>query len=288
MATTPPSTQRPRPVTPLGILAESLADISRRIEEVDGADQAIRDDLQEACALAAGLDPYLSRCTTPESSALRALADRTQAEDWAQHLGADGSAPVEQEMLSGHVEGQLLEMLVHATKARRVLDVGMFSGYSALAMAEALPDDGVVVACEIDAYVAEFAQSCFDASPAGAKIDVRVGPATDTLTELAEADTTFDLVFIDADKGGYTAYLELVVGGGLLAPGGLVCVDNTLMQGQPWISASERRRANGDRDRPISTRRSSADPRIEPRCIIPIRDGLTVIRRVDITAYTHP
>ena len=109
-------------------------------------------------------------------------------------------------MLSGHVEGQVLAMLVHVSRARRVLEIGMFTGYSALAMAEALPADGRVVACEVDADVARFARGCFEGSPGGHKIDIRVGPAQDTLRGLA--GERFDLIFIDADKAGYLEYLE--------------------------------------------------------------------------------
>ncbi len=151
----------PRPITPQTILASRLDQLARQLEAAEGVDPALKSGLHEACELARGLDPYLSRWTTPESAALRQLARRTEAEDWRRHTGDGAAAPLEQEMLSGHVEGQVLKMLVHATRARRVLEIGMFTGYSALAMAEALPADGQVIACEIDAGVAAFAQQCF-------------------------------------------------------------------------------------------------------------------------------
>jgi caffeoyl-CoA O-methyltransferase len=211
----------------------------------------------------------VERWSTPASPALEALAKRTAAHEWA--------APLEQEMLSGHVEGRVLAMLVHVSRARRVLEIGMFTGYSALAMAEALPADGRVVACEVDVEVAEFAQRCFRTSDCGDRIDVHVGPAADTLAELAAAGEVFDLVFIDADKGGYLAYVAAVLDNGLLAAHGLICVDNTLMQGLPWTS-----------DEPTANAVAIAafneavadDPRVE-QVIIPLRDGLTLIRRVD-------
>ena len=133
-------------------------------------------ELRDACELARGLDPYLSRWTTPESPTLRRLAQRTQAEDWTRHSAGGLPAPLEQEMLSGHVEGQTLKMLVHATRARRVLEIGMFTGYSALAMAEALPGDGQLVSCEIDPEVAALAQACFTDSPAAARSSSGSGP----------------------------------------------------------------------------------------------------------------
>jgi len=91
--------------------------------------------------------------------------------------------------------------------------------------------DGVVVACEVDAYVAEFAQKCFHESTAGHKISVKVAPALETMKQLAANGEVFDLVFIDADKAGYTDYVDLLLTTGLLAPNGLICADNTLMQG---------------------------------------------------------
>jgi caffeoyl-CoA O-methyltransferase len=246
----------PRPVTPLSILAARLEALSARLDDPE---------LRALTELAAGLDPYVERCTTRESAGLRRLAERTQARDW--------SGGLEQEMLSGHVEGQVLKFLVHMTGAREVLEIGMFTGYSALAMAEALPADGRVVACEVDADVAAFAQACFDGVPGGDRIDVRVAPAQETLRELA--GETFDLVFIDADKGGYHGYLEQVLETGLLRRGGVVCVDNTLMQGQPWAGPET---ANGDAIAAFNAMVAD-DPGLE-QVLLPVRDGLTLIRRV--------
>ena len=265
----------PRPVTPVGILAatldEVLAQARRGALDADGLAR-----LETARDLAAGLDPYLERCTTPESPALAELARRTAEHDWRAH---DGDTGLEQEMLSGHVEGQLLRTLVHATRARTVLEVGMFTGYSALAMAEAVGDGGRVVACEVDAEVAAFAQECFAASIMGGRIDVRVGPAADTLRALAAAGERFELVFVDADKAGYADYLDLLLGGGgpdgLLAPRGLVVVDNTLMQGRPWVSAEPT--GNGAAVAAFNDALAT-DPRVE-QVLVPLRDGLTLVRR---------
>jgi caffeoyl-CoA O-methyltransferase len=124
--------QLPRPVTPLGILATKLGYLSQQLEASD-IDVELKSELRKACELASGLDPYLSHCITPESPALKMLVQRTQAEDWGHHSG-DAVAQLEQEMLSGHVEGQTLKFLVRLTQAKRVLEIGMFTGYSALAM----------------------------------------------------------------------------------------------------------------------------------------------------------
>ena len=267
-----------RPVTPVGIVASLLESLVSQVEKIDNLDQSFKAQLQQAYELANGLDPYLNLCTTPESPGLATLVKRTQSEDWSKRF-SDGETvrQLEQEMLSGHVEGQFLKFLVHLTKAQRVLEIGMFTGYSALAMAEALPADGEVVACEVDAYVAEFAQKCFQESPAGHKISVKVAPALETMKQLAAAGEVFDLVFIDADKAGYIDYLDLLLTTGLLAPNGLICADNTLMQGQPYLSGTAT--ANGAAIAKFNQALVD-DPRVE-QVLLPLRDGLTLIRRVE-------
>ena len=134
----------PRPVTPIAILASKLLSLVQRLNAANIVDESLRSDLREVSELASGFDPYLSSRTTPESADLRLLAERTAAQDWNQRPRS--AVHLEQEMLSGHVEGQTLQMLVHASRAQRVLEIGMFTGYSALAMAEALPVNGTVVA----------------------------------------------------------------------------------------------------------------------------------------------
>ena len=266
-----------RPVTPVGILAAKLERLTQQMTHLANLDPAFQAELQQAYELANGLDPYLDRCTTPESPALAALVQHTQSEDWGKRF-TDGETVrhLEQEMVSGHVEGQFLKFLIHLTQARRVLEIGMFTGYSALAMAEALPPDGEVVACEVDPYAAEFAQRCFQESPAGHKISVKVAPALATLQQLAADGEVFDLVFIDADKAGYLDYLDLLLTTGLLAPNGSIYADNTLMQGQPYVSGTAT--PNGIAIANFN-QAVAADPRVE-QVLIPLRDGITLIRRV--------
>jgi caffeoyl-CoA O-methyltransferase len=271
-------TSTPRPVTPLGILATKLELLTHKIESNDSVDAHLKSELRQAYELASGLDPYINRCTTSESPALASLMQRTQAENWSQRF-SDGETvqQLEQEMLSGHLEGQTLKFFVHLTQAKRVLEIGMFTGYSALAMAEALPDDGQVVACEVDTYVAEFAQQCFRESPHGHKISVKVAPALLTLKQLAaDKSEVFDLVFIDADKAGYVDYLNFLLDTDLLAPNALICVDNTLMQGQPYLPGEAT--ANGCAIAKFN-QAVVDNPRIE-QVLLPLRDGLTLIRRV--------
>jgi caffeoyl-CoA O-methyltransferase len=243
-----------RPVTPVGIAAELL-------------ERGGPDDVARAREILAGLDAYAAAMTTPASAALVELEERTRTVPWEDGL--------EQEMLSGHVEGAFLRMLVAITQARSVLEVGMFTGYSALAMAEALPAAGRLVACELDERAVAVAREAFAASPAGGLVDVRLGPALETLRELAAAGERFDLVFVDADKAGYAAYLDALLDLDLLAESGVVCVDNTLMQGQPWAGG---RTANGEAVAAFNER-LAADPRVE-QVLLPIRDGVTLVRRV--------
>jgi caffeoyl-CoA O-methyltransferase len=266
-----------RPVTPVGILAAKLESLVQQLESVNQIDPVFKAQLHQAYELANGLDPYLDHCTTPESPALAALVQRTNAEDWTKRF-ADGETvkPLEQEMVSGHVEGQFLKFLIRLTNARRVLEIGVFTGYSALAMAEALPDGGEVIACEVDAYAAEFAQKCFAQSTAGRKISMRVAPALNTMKQLATDGWVFDFVFIDADKGSYLDYLNLLLTTDLLADDGLICVDNTLMQGQPYLTetATENGMAIAKFNQAVAD-----DLRVE-QVLIPLRDGITLIRRV--------
>jgi len=266
----------PRPVTPITILAQHLDDLRERAVALAYDEPAFVALLDESARLAAGLEAYLDACTSPESDVRAQLAAETARHDWA-HLHADGrtAIPLEMEMLSGNVEGQLLNFLVRATRATRILEIGLFTGYSALAMAEALPPGGTIVACEIDAYASAVARSWFDRSPHGEKIRIELGPARQTLERMRDAGDRFDFVFIDADKASYAEYLEIVVGSTLLEPHGLICVDNTLMQGQPYLS--ETRTPNGQAIYEFN-RLVANDARIE-QVLVPIRDGLTLIRR---------
>lgn len=267
-----------RPVTPVGILAKKLEAIVQKINQRTDLPADLVDNITQAWQLAAGLDPYLEEYTTPESPALTALAEKTSTEAWQEHF-SDGTTvrPLEQEMLSGHVEGQTLKMFVHMTKAKRVLEIGMFTGYSALAMAEALPKDGVLVACEVDPFAAEVGQAAFNESPDGKKIRVELGPALETLDKLIEAGESFDLVFIDADKKEYVTYFQTLLDTNLLAPSGFICVDNTLLQGEVYLP-TQQRTANGEAIAQFN-RAVALDPRVE-QVILPLRDGLTIIRKI--------
>lgn len=124
-------------------------------------------------------------------------------------------------------EGRLLQILALAVGAKRILEIGTLGGYSGIHLARALPDGGKLITLELDPHHAEVAQRNFERAGVGAKTEVRIGPAAETLRQLADAgEPPFDLIFIDADKGGYVEYLELSLP--LLRDGGLVLGDNTL------------------------------------------------------------
>jgi caffeoyl-CoA O-methyltransferase len=164
------------------------------------------------------LAQYVEAHSSAEPELLQALRDETQA---------NLAMP---QMQVGRVEGALLRMLVQLTRARRVLEVGTYSGYSALAMASGLPDDGTLVTCDIDPVATTVAQKYFERSPHGPKIELRLGPAIETIRALAAAGDRFDLLFLDADKQGYVDYYEAALP--MLPSGGLVVADNTLWSGR--------------------------------------------------------
>ena len=204
------------------------------------------------------VEQYVEGHTTPPDPALAALARETREQ-----------LPFPQ-MLTGTVEGRLLEMLVWVSRPHRVLELGTYSGYSALSMAAALPEGGRIVTCEVDAGHAAFAQRHIDASPYADRIEIRVGRALDVLAEL---EGEFDLVFIDADKDGYRDYYEAVVP--MLSERGLIVVDNTLWSGRV-ADPLERD------DRTLTMRAFNEHVLSDPRVVsvvLTVRDGVTLIRR---------
>src|SRR3954453_21835357 len=166
-------------------------------------------------------------------------------------------------MLTGPVAGRLLEFLVWVAQPARVLEIGTFSGHSALAMATALPDGGHIDACELDPVRAAFAQRYFDRRPHGSKITLHVGPALETLAKL---EGGFDFVFIDAEKEGYVGYYDAVVP--RLARRGLIVADNTLWSG---------RVLSGEGPIVAFNDHLAADPRTV-QVLLSVRDGMTLIR----------
>jgi len=190
--------------------------------------------------------------TKPESDLFQRLRDETYAEM---------KYP---QMQVGRIEGRFLKMLVRLTQARRIIEIGMFTGYSALMMAEGLPEDGRIITCDVDPKAEAIARRYFTESPHAEKIEVRIGPALDTLKTLTGP---FDIVFIDADKGNYSNYYEASLG--LLRPGGLIVADNVLWSGKVVDPGDdEDAKAIIAFDTLVQ-----ADPRVENVCLT-IRDGV--------------
>ena len=172
-------------------------------------------------------------------------------------------------MLSGRVEGQLLGLLVRLAGARQVIEIGTFTGYSTLLMAEALPAGGMIITCEIDEAHAAIARRYFARSPHADKIALRLGPALDTLRELKPQSV--DLVFIDADKEGYPSYYTESFR--VLRSGGMIVADNALWGGSvlhPDDSESEAIARFNDM--------VMADGRVD-KVLLPVRDGVYLVRK---------
>lgn len=173
------------------------------------------------------------------------------------------------QMQVGRMEGALLRMIVRLLGAKRVLEIGMFTGYSALCMAEALPDDGKLVTCDIDPEAEAIARSFFDRSPHGKKIDVRIGPALGTIATLG---APLDLVFIDADKTSYSAYFDAVFP--LVRKGGLIIADNTLWSGEVLDPQTDDARAIVAYNAKVT-----ADPRVA-KVLLTVRDGMLFAQKL--------
>lgn len=205
-----------------------------------------------------GLEAYLDAHTSAPPPFLAALAEETRSK-----LTSFG-------MMVGAVEGRFLEMLVFACHARRVLEIGTFTGYSSLAMAAGLPHDGTIVTCELSEEHASIAHRHIQASPYADRITIRVGPALETLAHL---DGPFDFVFIDADKPNYAHYFEAVLP--KLDPGGIIAVDNTLWSGRVLDDSDGSVDAVAIR---AFNDRLIADERVV--CVqLSVRDGVTLIRK---------
>jgi caffeoyl-CoA O-methyltransferase len=198
---------------------------------------------------------YAEEHTTPETEVLAELAAETRA---------TLRAP---QMLTGPVEARFLEMLVHVSGAQRVLEIGTYSGYSAISMAAALPPDGHIDTCEIEPEHVEVALRYIRRADYTDRITVHLGSALETVERL---DGPYGVVFIDADKVNYWDYLEAVLP--KLAEGGLIAADNTLWSGRVLDPQDEDARAIAE-----FNDRVAADQRV--RCVLlPIRDGVTLIR----------
>ena len=208
------------------------------------------------------LDEYILQHTEPEPEYLYRL--------WR----ATNIHTIHGRMASGHLQGRLLKMLVSMIRPKTILEIGTFSGYSAISMAEGLPEDGRLYTYEINDEMEDFTRPWIEGSPVADKIKFIIG---DALTEAPRLGIVFDMAFMDGDKRTYRDCYEMVMR--ILRPGGFILADNTLWDGH----VVDR---NYDQDRQtqgIETFNDyiAHDDRVE-QVILPLRDGLTLIRKLEI------
>jgi caffeoyl-CoA O-methyltransferase len=203
-----------------------------------------------------GINDYLLQSTEPEHELLNELANVTSDQTkWIQ-------------MQTGHIEGAFLRLLVQAIGAKSVLEVGTFTGYSALSIAMGLPSDGKIITLDIEPEYTDIARSFWARSPHGSKIKLIMGPALDTLDTL---EGPFDFAFIDADKQNYLNYWEAVVP--KMRKGGLIAVDNVLWYGRVLSPK------HGDDHAIVEFNELVArDDRVD-RVMLSVRDGITLARK---------
>ncbi|MEM9607358.1 MAG: class I SAM-dependent methyltransferase [Actinomycetota bacterium] len=209
--------------------------------------------------MTASLADYVRRTWVHESEAAVGLREATRSNP-------------ESTMQIGPDQGQLLGWLVHTLGAKRAIEVGVFTGYSALAVASALPEDGLLVACDVEPRWTSVGEPFWREAGVAERIDLRIAPAADTLRVLLDDGQagTFDVAFIDADKSGYLTYYELCLE--LIRPGGVIGIDNVLWGGSVIDP--------GDTDPDTEAIREvnrvvGGDERVHA-CLVPIGDGLTL------------
>ena len=212
------------------------------------------------------LPEYIEQHSSPESPVLQQITRSTHLE------------VINPRMLSGHVQGRVLSMISQMIQPKRILELGTFTGYSALCLAEGLTEDGRLITIEHNDEMEDSIRRNLALSPLGEKIELVIGDANEAMRRLGErreakGAEVFDLVFIDADKKEYCDYLDLVLP--LMRKGGWILADNTLWDGHIIESAY-------DKDKQTVALRAfndkvAQDERLE-KVILPLRDGLTIIR----------
>jgi caffeoyl-CoA O-methyltransferase len=208
--------------------------------------------------LDAGLQAYLDKHCEPEPDALQTINRETYLKVLKPH------------MLSGHYQGRVLSFLSKMVQPRRILEIGTFTGYATICLAEGLTDDGLIHTIEVNRELEEMLYAHFKLTSVGKKIRLHFGEATAIIPVLGE--DSFDLVFIDADKKNNFTYFELVID--KVRSGGLIIIDNVLWKGKVYGTETD---ADTEAIRKLNDR-VAADTRVE-KLILPVRDGLLIIRK---------
>ncbi|BFZ05954.1 hypothetical protein BsWGS_08993 [Bradybaena similaris] len=244
------------------------------LAESSGAAPELIQTLKSAVELVKLREDFAHSATSKESATLKRILEETYRHDWASvYQQGKSHWDLAPEIMSGPLEGQFLKSVISMQKAKRVLDVGLFTGYSAVSMAEALPADGEVVSIEIDEYLKPLVESLVKDSPHHKKLRIINGKALDVLEVLKAAGEKFDVVFLDAEKDEYLDYFKYTFEGGLLNPGGTVLVDNAFFFGAGYMPDTE------DNSTKQFAEAISSDPTLHS-VLVPIRDGVLVIRRL--------
>ena len=204
------------------------------------------------------LDDYIAQHSSPEGDYLYRLYRATNVEILNPH------------MASGHVQGRLLKLLVNMIRPKRILEIGTYTGYSSICMAEGLEKDGKIFTFEIDDELEDFTRRWIEGSPVADRIVFTIGSALEMVPRMGEK---FDLVFIDGNKREYIAYYEMALE--YLNDGGWILADNTLWDGHVIDPTYKDAQTNGVRQFNDYVRN---DQRVE-EVILPLRDGLTIIRK---------
>ena len=206
------------------------------------------------------IQAYAERHTSPESELLSKVNRDTHAKILMPR------------MLSGHLQGRLLSMISHMLKPRLVLEIGTYTGYSALCLAEGMSSEGKLITIDINEELEEQVKSYFETSPFGRRIDYRIGDAREIIPGLAE---TFDLVFIDADKESCAMYYDMIID--KMQPGGVILVDNVLWSGK----VIQEKQDKDTRAIVEFNRKIQQDRRVE-NVLLPVRDGIMMIRKLSL------
>lgn len=242
-------------------------------------DKKARANISDAQRIIEGLSTMAVKYTTQPSSDLQKITLETAKTNpmWKSLADqATTSRLMEAEMLSGQLEGQLLQFLVRFGGVKNCLDIGTFTGYSALALAEALPSDGRVVTLEREAEAARIAVQNWAASAHKTKITSLVGEASELLANLAAQKEAFDMVFLDVDKPGYEPLFRYLMDSGLLRVGGLLVVDNTMYKGEELLERELSENGKGAR---ALNQALLADDRVN-QVMLPLRDGVSLVHRL--------